>query len=191
LASPDWPNFFFVQAFLCYRALESIVSRFAASGEGNACVVVGRGESGRTTVVKNAIDEFELSAKLLIVSVAQLGSEKNTLQMLTNDKDVKSCVLIIEDADELATRQRQSLLYLLLDTTRKDSDYQWLVFLMVQNQVWIFRYLRIEPDIVESEITSENQHKSASIHPCRRRLERSQCSELKGNHSYQSSHLSI
>ncbi|KAK6058604.1 hypothetical protein COOONC_03824, partial [Cooperia oncophora] len=74
------------------KALESIVSRFAASGEGNACVVVGRGESGRTTVVKNAIDEFELSAKLLIVSVAQLGSEKNTLQMLTNDKDVKNFI---------------------------------------------------------------------------------------------------
>ncbi|PIO62990.1 hypothetical protein TELCIR_15429, partial [Teladorsagia circumcincta] len=118
-------------------ALESVVSRFAASGEGNACVVVGKGESGRTTVVKNAVEEFELSAKLIVVSVAQLGSEKNTLQMLTDDKDVKSCVLIIEDADELATRQRQSLLYLLLDTTRKGSDHQWLVFLMVQNQNFI------------------------------------------------------
>ncbi|KAK6011813.1 hypothetical protein OSTOST_23089 [Ostertagia ostertagi] len=119
------------------KALESVVSRFAASGEGNACVVVGKGESGRTTVVKNAVEEFELSAKLIVVSVAQLGSEKNTLQMLTDDEDVKSCVLIIEDADELATRQRQSLLYLLLDTTRKGSDHQWLVFLMVQNQNFI------------------------------------------------------
>ncbi|KAK5966420.1 hypothetical protein GCK32_006274 [Trichostrongylus colubriformis] len=77
------------------------------------------------------------SALLKGIVRAQLGSEKNTLQMLTDDKDVKSCVLIIEDADELATRQRQSLLYLLLDTTRKGSDHQWLVFLMVQNQNFI------------------------------------------------------
>ncbi|VDO51836.1 unnamed protein product [Haemonchus placei] len=119
------------------KALESIVSRFATSGEGNACVVVGRGESGRTTVVKNAVEEFELSAKLIVVSVAQIGSEKNTLQLLTDGEDLKSCILIIEDADELAARQRQSLLYLLLDTTRKGSDHQWLVFLMVQNQNFI------------------------------------------------------
>lgn len=119
------------------KAIESVVSRFAACGEGNACVVVGKADSGRTTVVKNAVEEFELSAKLKVVSVAQLGSEKNTLQMLTDDNDIKSCVLLIEDADELASRQRQSLLYLLLDTTRKGSDRQWLVFLMVQHQNFI------------------------------------------------------
>ncbi|WKY00611.1 hypothetical protein Q1695_014994 [Nippostrongylus brasiliensis] len=119
------------------KALEGVIGRFAASGEGNACVVIGKPDSGRTTAVKNAIERFQLRAKLRVVSVAQLGSEKNALQLLTDDEDVKSCVLLIEDADELASRQRQSLLYLLLDTTRKDSDRQWLVFLMVQHQNFV------------------------------------------------------
>ncbi|RCN50770.1 hypothetical protein ANCCAN_03156 [Ancylostoma caninum] len=82
------------------RLLEGFVSRFAASGEGTACVVVDR----------------------------------NALQLLAAGEDMKRCVLVVEDADELATRQRQSLLYLLLDMTRKNSDHQWLVFLMVQQQ---------------------------------------------------------
>ncbi|KAL6728800.1 hypothetical protein Aduo_010535 [Ancylostoma duodenale] len=116
------------------RLLEGVVSRFAASGEGSACVVVGEPCSGRTTTVKGAVEEFQLDAKLQVISVGQLGSDRNALQLLTNGENMKRCVLVVEDADELATRQRQSLLYLLLDMTRKNSDHQWLVFLMVQQQ---------------------------------------------------------
>ncbi|EYC25839.1 hypothetical protein Y032_0011g1416 [Ancylostoma ceylanicum] len=116
------------------RLLEGVVSRFAASGEGTACVVVGEPCSGRTTTVEGVVEEFQLDAKLQVISVAQLGSDRNALQLLTTGADMKRCVLVVEDADELATRQRQSLLYLLLDMTRKNSDRQWLVFLMVQHQ---------------------------------------------------------
>ncbi|KAK6740555.1 hypothetical protein RB195_008797 [Necator americanus] len=119
------------------RLLEGVVSRFAASGEGTACVVVGEPGSGRTTTVKNAVQQFQLDAELRIISVAQLGSDKNALELLTAGKDMKRCVLVVEDADELASRQRQSLLYLLLDTTRKNCDHQWMVFLMVQQQNFI------------------------------------------------------
>ncbi|RCN51517.1 hypothetical protein ANCCAN_02183, partial [Ancylostoma caninum] len=119
------------------RLLEGVVSRFAASGEGTACVVVGEPCSGRTTTVKGAVEEFQLDAKLQVISVAQLGSDRNALQLLTTGEDMKRCVLVVEDADELATRQRQSLLYLLLDMTRKNNDHQWLVFLMVQQQVFL------------------------------------------------------
>ncbi|KIH46023.1 hypothetical protein ANCDUO_23927 [Ancylostoma duodenale] len=111
------------------RLLEGVVSRFAASGEGTACVVVGEPCSGRTTTVKGAVEEFQLDAKLQVISVAQLGSDRNALQLLTNGENMKRCVLVVEDADELATRQRQSLLYLLLDMTRKNSDHQWLNFM--------------------------------------------------------------
>lgn len=61
--------------FIPFRAIESVVSRFAACGEGNACVVVGKADSGRTTVVKNAVEEFELSAKLKVVSVGEKNSK--------------------------------------------------------------------------------------------------------------------
>ncbi|KIH49306.1 hypothetical protein ANCDUO_20619 [Ancylostoma duodenale] len=111
------------------RLLEGVVSRFAVSGEGTACVVVGEPCSGRTTTVKGAVEEFQLDAKLQVISVAQLGSDRNALQLLTTGEDMKRCVLVVEDADELATRQRQSLLYLLLDMTRKNSDHQWLNFM--------------------------------------------------------------
>ncbi|KHJ81009.1 hypothetical protein OESDEN_19309, partial [Oesophagostomum dentatum] len=71
------------------RLLEGVVSRFAASGEGTACLVVGEPGSGRTTTVKNVVEEFDLDAKLQVISVGQLGSDKNALQLLTNGADMK------------------------------------------------------------------------------------------------------
>ncbi|VDK59168.1 unnamed protein product, partial [Cylicostephanus goldi] len=131
--------------------LEGVVSRYAISGEGTVCVVVGEAGSARTTSVRNAVLGFDLDAKLQIISVvsgsgrviyshillAHLGSDRNALQLLIDETDVNKCILIVEDADELASRQRQSLLYLLLDMTRRPSSGQWLVFLMVQHQNFI------------------------------------------------------
>ncbi|CAJ0600559.1 unnamed protein product [Cylicocyclus nassatus] len=119
------------------KLLEGVVSRFANSGEGAACVVVGETGSARTTSVRDAVLGFDLDAKLQLISLAHLGSDINALQLLVDATDMNKCVLIVEDADELASRQRQSLLYLLLDMTRRPSSGQWLVFLMVQHQNFI------------------------------------------------------
>uniref|UniRef100_A0A0K0CVU4 ATPase_AAA_core domain-containing protein n=1 Tax=Angiostrongylus cantonensis TaxID=6313 RepID=A0A0K0CVU4_ANGCA len=116
------------------RLLEEIVGRYVMTGQGNACVVIGKHFSGRTTTVRSVVTKFGLSAKLHVISVAQLGSDKNAMKLLMDEDYTEDCLLIIEDADELATRQRQTLLYLLLDTIRNDCNRQWLVFLMVQNQ---------------------------------------------------------
>ncbi|KJH50847.1 hypothetical protein DICVIV_02997 [Dictyocaulus viviparus] len=119
------------------RLIRGLVKRYTTNGQGNACVVVGKGNSGRTSTVKAVIEELDLNEELHVISVAQLGSDKNTLKVLTDEKEKKNCILVIEDADELAARQRQSILYLLLDAVRNKSKCNWLVFLMVQHQNFI------------------------------------------------------
>ncbi|VDM85638.1 unnamed protein product [Strongylus vulgaris] len=53
------------------RLLEGVISRFAATGEGTACVLIGELRSGRTTSVKNALLKFDLDAKLQIISAGK------------------------------------------------------------------------------------------------------------------------
>ncbi|KAJ1363478.1 hypothetical protein KIN20_023355 [Parelaphostrongylus tenuis] len=119
------------------KLLEGIVSRFAMTGRGSACMVIGKCASARTTTITTVVEKFGLAAKLRVISVAQLGSENNAVKLLIDEENIKNCILIIEDADELAARQRQSLLYLLLDEKRESNARQWLVFLMVQHQDFI------------------------------------------------------
>ncbi|CAI4232298.1 unnamed protein product [Auanema sp. JU1783] len=116
------------------EGLNILFERWTKSGKGESCIVTGPTGSGRTMAVGRAINTYIPDAKQCnYICVAQMGSDA-TIHDLIKGKSNEKRIIIIEDADELAARSRQTLLFTILDSTR---SLPWLVILMTNRQDFV------------------------------------------------------
>uniref|UniRef100_A0A1I7X6V0 Origin recognition complex subunit 4 n=1 Tax=Heterorhabditis bacteriophora TaxID=37862 RepID=A0A1I7X6V0_HETBA len=120
--------FDFIVYYIFSFQLAEIIRRFETSVCGDSCIVTGESNCGRNTLYRLAMkDEMDV----YVFSGAYLGSD--ALQLLKNDSE-KRRIMIIENADELVSRQKQTFLYTILNTIK---IFPWLVFFMVNRQDFV------------------------------------------------------
>ncbi|EGT34667.1 hypothetical protein CAEBREN_17496 [Caenorhabditis brenneri] len=111
------------------RQIENIVCDFIRSRDGKCCLLEGKRNSGRESILRKILHKYRKD--LRVIKAGFVAADPNYQHDLAKEQDDGYSVFLVRDADKLLSPQQQKFLYTMVD---KATDHSWLVFFSVSRQ---------------------------------------------------------
>uniref|UniRef100_A0A1I7TMA6 ORC4_C domain-containing protein n=1 Tax=Caenorhabditis tropicalis TaxID=1561998 RepID=A0A1I7TMA6_9PELO len=111
------------------RQIENIVCDFLRSKDGKCCLLEGKRNSGRESVLRKVLHKYHKN--LRVIKAGFVAADPTYQHNLAKEENDGYSVFLVRDADKLLSPQQQKFLYTMVD---KATDHSWLVFFSVSRQ---------------------------------------------------------